>query len=370
MSLVTYSSWPVRVEKRVIGAMMLEVVNIYKTYEGQPLLQGVSFCVSAGETVCLLGASGSGKSTLLRIIAGLEPPESGQVLWEGHDLAGTPVHQRNFGLMFQDYALFPHKTVAENVAFGLRMQRLPSQEVNRRVVEELDQVNMRSFARRRVTDLSGGEQQRVALARALAPRPRLLMLDEPLGALDRSLREQHIEDLRQLLHQTGIPAIYVTHDQEEAFTIADRLVVIQNGQVAQVGTPQEVYASPASPWVARFLGLDNLVRGVVVGTDPLRVQTECGIFLTGCNASSPPLGSQTTLLLRPWGGSLTELESRGGMINGEVEDLLFRAEGYRIRLRCGGHEFHFFLNFPLQIGQQITLYLPVEAVLCLSSNDL
>ncbi len=193
---------------------MLTVENIYKTYEDQPLLKGVSFTVGAHESVCLLGASGSGKSTLLRIIAGLESAESGRILWQSQDLKPVPVHRRQFGLMFQDYALFPHRTVAENVAFGLRMQNLPRPEITNRVAEALDQVNLGSFSGRRVTDLSGGEQQRVALARALAPRPRLLMLDEPLGALDRALREQVMEGLRRLLHATGIPAVYVTHDQD------------------------------------------------------------------------------------------------------------------------------------------------------------
>ena len=169
---------------------MLEIRDIWKSYEGQPLLNGVSFSLEAGETVCLLGRSGSGKSTLLRIIAGLETAERGQVLWQGQDLSAVPVHLRQFGLMFQDYALFPHRDVAENVGFGLRMQGLSKAEISLRVAEALEQVNLAAFAKRRVTDLSGGEQQRVALARALAPRPRLLMLDEPLGALDRALREQ------------------------------------------------------------------------------------------------------------------------------------------------------------------------------------
>jgi len=165
---------------------MLEVIDLYKTYENQPLLKGISFSLTAGETLCLLGASGSGKSTILRIIAGLEQAERGEVRWTGQNLASLPVHQRNFGLMFQDYALFPHLDVFGNVAFGLKMQHWPVSETISRVAEVLQQMNLSTFAQRRVADLSGGEQQRVALARALAPRPRLLMLDEPLGALDRT----------------------------------------------------------------------------------------------------------------------------------------------------------------------------------------
>ena len=177
---------------------MLELNNLYKTYENQPLLKGISFSLAAGETICLLGASGSGKSTILRIIAGLEQADSGDVRWDGQSLTKIAVHQRNFGLMFQDYALFPHLNVFDNVAFGLQMKKWPKAEIAPRVDEALGQVNMAGFARRRVTELSGGEQQRVALARALAPRPRLLMLDEPLGALDRALRESLLDELRSI----------------------------------------------------------------------------------------------------------------------------------------------------------------------------
>ncbi|HPO59463.1 MAG TPA: ABC transporter ATP-binding protein, partial [Anaerolineaceae bacterium] len=257
---------------------MLEVRDIHKTYEGQPLLRGVSLKVDEGETVCLLGRSGSGKSTLLRIITGLEQPESGDVLWDGASLRGVPVHERNFGLMFQDFALFPHRSVFDNVAFGLRMKHASRAEVEERVMEVLRQVDMQDFARRRVTDLSGGEQQRVALARALAPRPRLLLLDEPLGALDKTLREQLVEELRHLLHVSGTPAVYVTHDQEEAFAVADRLVLLNQGRVEQRGTPAEIYNSPDTPWVARFLGLTNLVPGEVVSSQPLQVRTDLGLF--------------------------------------------------------------------------------------------
>ena len=180
---------------------MLTVKNIKMSYEGEHLLRDVSFTVNPEEVVCLLGASGSGKSTLLRIIAGLVDPEDGDVLWDGKSLTGVPTHERRFGLMFQDYALFPHRNVAENIAFGLRMQNQSKQDVQKRVLEALKTIDMPGFANRKVTELSGGEQQRVALARALAPQPRLLMLDEPLGALDRNLREQLSHELRRILHE-------------------------------------------------------------------------------------------------------------------------------------------------------------------------
>jgi ABC-type Fe3+/spermidine/putrescine transport system ATPase subunit len=347
---------------------MLTVENIFKTYEKQPLLKGVSFTVGAHETVCLLGASGSGKSTLLRIIAGLEQSESGRILWEGQDLQPIPVHRRHFGLMFQDYALFPHRTVAENVAFGLRMQNLPRIEIAARVDEALGQVNLRPFSGRRVTDLSGGEQQRVALARALAPRPRLLMLDEPLGALDRSLREQLIEELRRLLHNTGIPAIYVTHDQEEAFTIADRLILLHNGKIEQQGAPPAVYFSPASPWVAQFLGIGSLVEGVVLSTRPFRVQTDAGLFTPGRIAGQGlASGSKVFLLFRPAPG-LTSQTHAENTLEGTIQDVIFRGDRVRVEFRTGGGKsLHFDLAGAYQPGDSIRLNLDSQDILCFAA---
>jgi ABC-type Fe3+/spermidine/putrescine transport system ATPase subunit len=346
---------------------MLEVREIFKMYEGKPLLRGVSFTVSAGETVCLLGPSGSGKSTLLRIIAGLEAADAGQVLWDGQNLLGMPVHQRRFGLMFQDYALFPHKSVYENVAFGLRMQGMPKDEIEVRVQEGLQQVNMKAFAQRRVTDLSGGEQQRVALARALAPRPRLLMLDEPLGALDRTLREQLTEELHQLLQSSGVPAIYVTHDQEEAFAIGDRLILLNNGLVTQEGSPDEVYQRPNSMWAARFLGLSNLLPGEVVSSAPLQVQTELGRMPASCaHGDAPAAGSQVTLLLRPWGAGQSADSAQDFPLQGEVEDVVFRVEGFRVTLRVRPDlSFQFYMDERLETGQWVTLHLPPEGIYCL-----
>ena len=254
----------------------LEIRNIQKEYEGSPLLKGISFEVNTGEVLCLLGRSGSGKSTLLRIIAGIEDCEGGQVLWDGEDMSTVPTHLRRFGLMFQDYALFPHLNVHDNVAFGLRMQGEQKESIESKVAAALDRVNLTGFAGRSVTDLSGGEQQRVALARALAPEPRLLMLDEPLAALDRALRAQLQEELRQVLHRAGIPAIYVTHDQDEALALGDRIALLNEGEIVQIGRPEEVYRRPRNEWVARFLGMENILPGRVVRLDPLTVLTGFG----------------------------------------------------------------------------------------------
>lgn len=237
---------------------MLELRRITKRFDGKVAVDEVSFTVATGEILALLGPSGSGKSTLLAIIAGLEAPDNGQVLWEEHDLANTPPHQRNFGLMFQDFALFPHRDVLGNVSFGLQMHRLLPAAARPRVDDALRTVGLSGFEHRDVSLLSGGEQQRVALARALAPQPRLLMLDEPLGSLDRALRTRLLADLAAILRNAGQTSLYVTHDQEEAYAIADRIVIMNQGRIEQMGTPQEIYRNPASLFVARFLGMQNM----------------------------------------------------------------------------------------------------------------
>jgi ABC-type Fe3+/spermidine/putrescine transport system ATPase subunit len=334
---------------------MLEVKNIWKSYQGQALLRNITFGVAAGETVCLLGASGSGKSTLLRIIAGLESPEQGQVLWAGGDLASVPVHRRFFGLVFQDYALFPHLTVAGNVAFGLKMLDLPEDEINGRVVSTLKKVNLAGFEDRRVTDLSGGEQQRVALARALAPDPRLLMFDEPLGALDRNLREQLMAELRRILRLSGVPSIYVTHDQEEAFFLADRVLLLHEGVIIREGTPAEVWTDPGSVWAARFLDAGNVLKGVVLPGG--KVRTMIGTFSILCGHAHQE-GAEVTLLV----GRRGIRQVSEGAISGIVTDVIFRQDGYKVTLE-GGPDFY--LPEAPQLGGTIFLEIPPEGVRCL-----
>jgi thiamine transport system ATP-binding protein len=255
-------------------------------------LSGIDLAVQDGEVLALLGPSGSGKSTLLYIVAGLESPDAGQVLWDGIDLREVPPHQRGFGLMFQDFALFPHRDVSGNVAFGLEMARLPKTEIAGKVAAALRLVGLAGFDHRDVGNLSGGEQQRVALARALAPAPRLLMLDEPLGSLDRALRTRLLGELAAILRTAQQSSLYVTHDQEEAYAIADRIAILDAGRLAQIGAPQEIYRRPASAFVARFLGMQNLFPAT---SDGSRLQTAFGEL-------PAPLGSpkgKVTVLLRP-----------------------------------------------------------------------
>jgi thiamine transport system ATP-binding protein len=251
--------------------MALELDAITVRYGQAAAVSDVSLSVADGEVVALLGPSGCGKSTLLRTIAGLEKPSSGAVRWDSADLAGVPVHRREFGLVFQDGQLFPHRSVAGNVAFGLRMRGVDREERDKRVLSLLELVGLEGYADRRVTQLSGGEQQRVALARALAPSPRLLLLDEPLSALDRALREQLAVDLARLLREAATTALVVTHDHDEAFTLADRVAIMSRGRIVQVGPPAEVWSSPVDVETAKFLGCNKFVPGSFVGLDVGRV---------------------------------------------------------------------------------------------------
>lgn len=334
---------------------MLELRDIWKTYAGQPLLRGISLRVGPGETLGLLGPSGSGKSTLLRIIAGLEEAEGGQIFWNGEEITRLPPHKRNFGLMFQDYALFPHHDVAANIAFGLRMRGEPREKIVRGVHNALAMVNLRGFNHRRVEDLSGGEQQRVALARTLAPEPRLLMLDEPLSALDRTLREELAGELRRLLQRLQIPSLYVTHDQEEAFTVGTRAALLHEGRIAQIGSAAEMFAHPASVWVAEFLALGNILPARVIKTEPLRLQTLLGEFPAESQNPPPHVGDEGWILLRPAGGTIHRSGKQPSQgIHGTVVDVSPRGNVYRVSMQCGGlGEVHFHSTEAFPAGRSI-----------------
>ena len=345
----------------------LEIIDLHKDYEGKPLLNGVSFYVESGETLCLLGSSGSGKSTILRIIAGIETPDSGSLLWNGRDISEVPVYQRNFGLMFQDYALFPHLNVEENVAFGLKMRKYSQADVEQKTIAALDRVNMSAFAKRQVTDLSGGEQQRIALARALAPQPGLLMLDEPLAALDRSLRVELQEELRDLLKKTGIPAIYVTHDQEEAIVVSDRLALLNDGRVVQCDQTETIFRFPQNKWVAEFLGMTNFLEGNVVSTHPLVVKTICGDLspFDFPGLIQPGLGKKVTILLKPTGVENQEIRT-GNEVTGIIEESVFRGDHYRLRLLvCGNSLFEFISTRSYPVGEEVRFNLAPEDVILL-----
>jgi ABC-type Fe3+/spermidine/putrescine transport system ATPase subunit len=344
----------------------LKIENIHKEYEGHPLLNGISFAVNTGEVLCLLGQSGSGKSTLLRIIAGIESADSGRVTWNGEEINNVPVHLRRFGLMFQDYDLFPHLNVRDNIAFGLRMQGIPAEVITEKVNNALAKVNLTGFEERSVTDLSGGEQQRVALARALAPEPRLLMLDEPLAALDRTLRAQLQEELRQLLHQTNIPAIYVTHDQDEALALGDRLALLHEGILVQIGSPEEVCRRPRNPWVARFLGMENILPGKVASLDPFTVETGFGrLETTPCQESVKP-GDSVEIVMLSMDVECSSTKAVKNRIPVTVIDSNFRGDHYRVTVQGeSGQRLIINLKDKTTRGELIPIQLSPENLLCM-----
>jgi ABC-type Fe3+/spermidine/putrescine transport system ATPase subunit len=324
---------------------LLKAENIHKVYEGQPLLTGVSLEVERGEIVSLLGPSGSGKTTLLRIIAGLESFEKGRVSLEGQDITRVPVHHRGVVLMFQEYALFPHRSVGENVAFGLRMQQLPRSEIEARVKEMLALVGLQEFRDRNVIELSGGERQRVALARSLAPEPRLLLLDEPLGSLDRTLRERLLEDLNAVLRRLRVTTIVVTHDQAEAFALADRVALLHETRVIQTGAPEEIYRYPATPWVARFLGLVNLFSAEVVGDRTVKAPFGTLTFDPGDFASGRlDSGMRGTLLVLPWGIRFVDDDARDNTYSATVSRRIFQGRTTKLELAIGRERLGVTLN--------------------------
>lgn len=339
----------------------LELRGVSKRYGETLALDRVDLRVRRGETVALLGPSGCGKSTLLAVVAGLEPHDDGTIRWRGQELAGRPPESRRFGVVFQDYALFPHLNVFENVAFGLRIRRMRPARLRERVAEMLSLVGLGHVRSRDVTTLSGGERQRVALARALAPEPRLLMLDEPLAALDRNLRDRLADDLGAILSQLDLPAIYVTHDVEEALAVADRVAVMQPRRIIRVGTPEAIYRAPGSEYVARFLGMDNLLpaRRDRTGERPV-LRTRLGVLpadalpsdeLPGDELPLPAGGQAETLLLRPTGISILERSAAERhaiassadrwVLHGELTGRSFRGAAQRVRITVRGVELRF-----------------------------
>ncbi len=348
---------------------MLTVDGVSKTFGAAPVLYEVSLTVASGEIACLLGPSGCGKTTLLRIVAGLEQADAGTVSYDGHDLLGVAVHRRGFGLMFQDFALFPHRNVADNIAFGLRMQGLAPADQRRRVDEMLTLVNLPGYGPRRVHELSGGEQQRVALARSLAPQPKFLMLDEPLGSLDRTLRAGLLDELRVILKQVGLSALYVTHDQQEAFAIADQVLIMSQGQIVQRGAPEAVYQQPTSRFVAQFLGLTNLVAGRwAVGSQGAVVQTELGpLQISTALAQPTQAGSAVTLLIRPEAAAIAPDAAPGpNIIRGQVLRRAFRGGHYAVEFQPEGLATTLELELPLTenaaVGAPLRLALAPAAL--------
>ncbi len=325
---------PVEATAAPVAETVIEIDHVTKRFDDYVAVDDAHFSIASGEFFSMLGPSGCGKTTTLRMIAGFETPTEGAIRLDGLDVSKIPPYKRNVNTVFQQYALFPHMTVFDNVAFGPRSQKVDKAEVTRRVNELLEVVRLSDFANRKPGQLSGGQQQRVALARALVNFPKALLLDEPLGALDLKLRHAMQFELKRIQREVGITFIYVTHDQEEALTMSDRIAVMSNGNVEQIGTPTEIYDSPATVFVAGFIGQTNLWPCTVdTRSGSLATVTALGTKLAaGCNIDGISAGQRATLMVRPERLQITSTEPAAGgtHVAGTVSDLTFQGPVVRL----------------------------------------
>jgi spermidine/putrescine transport system ATP-binding protein len=348
----------------------VRLVDLVKRFADVTAVAGINLDMPEGEFFSLLGPSGCGKTTTLRLIAGFERPDEGQILLDGVDMAQTPPHKRNVNTVFQNYALFPHLTVADNVAFGLRYKDVSKADAKKRVAEALALVRLEGLERRRPSQLSGGQQQRVALARALILNPAVLLLDEPLGALDAKLRKALQLELKALQEEVGITFVYVTHDQEEALTMSDRLAVMSNGRVEQIGTPSEVYEEPGTAYVADFLGVSNLMEARAEGLDPGgRAKVRLGDFELVASKGDTDAVGDVKIVIRP---ERVRLEPQGTVgenhVPGMVERVVYVGSIMQVIVHLApGQTLQAWVQnqgegLPFQQGAPVAVHLPVEAL--------
>lgn len=308
----------------------LKLQNLTAAYDQEIVLKKMNLEVKQGELLSLLGSSGCGKTTTLRIVSGFLKQREGSVFLEGKEISKTHPSERGFGYVFQNYALFPHLNVEDNVGFGLKQRKVVREGINKKVFEMLDMVDLTAFAGKRPMELSGGQRQRVALARALAISPRLLLMDEPLSNLDAALRIKMRMEIRRIQQEHNISALYVTHDQEECFSISDRVAVMNEGLIEQLGTPEEIYSSPATSFVARFVGFENFIHGILENRGKkLWFAVEKGGISIPISESSIPDKSSVVVALRPDGLELRASESRKKGIPGKVKVATYLGKGYR-----------------------------------------
>ncbi|KAB2847372.1 MAG: ABC transporter ATP-binding protein, partial [Hyphomicrobiaceae bacterium] len=328
-----------KADRRVNAGAALRIVDVVKRYEGAKgaAVDRVSLDIAAGEFVSLLGASGSGKTTTLMMVAGFSAPNAGDILLDGRPLVHLPPEKRGIGVVFQNYALFPHMTALKNVAFPLKMRGLPANETARRAQAALERVGLKGFGHRLPSELSGGQQQRVALARAIVFEPGLLLMDEPLGALDRALREQMKGEIRRLHRELGLTILYVTHDQEEALTLSDRIALMEQGRIVQLGTAIDLYERPASPFVASFIGESTLIEGVAAngpdGRLGLKPRPQSAPLLPGTGLVAA--GAPSVLVLRPEKIRIDAAASSGGL-PATVSDVVYVGDVTRLVLTLEG----------------------------------
>lgn len=352
----------------------LELNNVSKHFGKTVAVENFSLQVDKGELVSFLGPSGCGKTTTLRMVAGFEIPTQGTILINGEDVTYKPPNQRNVGMVFQAYALFPNMTVAENIGFGLKIAKKPAEEIKERVAEMLELIHMVGFENRYPYQLSGGQQQRVALARALAIRPQLLLLDEPLSALDAKIRVALRAEIRAIQRKLQITAIYVTHDQEEALSISDRVVVMNNARIEQVGAPFEIYNFPQTEFVANFVGTLNAFEMEVIDPATNLLCVDDQTMQTSQSLAGLRKGDQVMIAIRPERLSLAGEERKANLLKGRVENITFLGSIVRVQVRVGQNAFFLdtfnnpYLELP-KIGEEVEITFSRDAVLVLNSAN-
>ena len=335
---------------------LIELNGINKEYDGSLVLDNINLYIRDGEFLTLLGPSGCGKTTLLRIIAGFATPDSGTVLIDGKNMEGVPPHKRQVNTVFQKYALFPHLNVFDNVAFGLKVKKAKKEEVEEKVNKMLKLVNLEGYGKRWIDQLSGGQQQRVAIARALANEPKVLLLDEPLGALDLKLRKEMQIELKRMQQQLGITFIFVTHDQEEALTMSDTIVVMKDGVIQQIGRPTDIYNEPKNPFVADFIGESNIIPGVML--DDYKVRMKGMVF--PCVDSGFGKNVEVDVVIRP--EDIDIVDPAQARISGKVVSVVFMGVHYEIDVDCGGYEWVVHTTDFAAVGQQVGISIPPDAI--------
>ena len=337
-------------------AVLIRLNGISKSFDGETVLDNMSLEIQDKEFITLLGPSGCGKTTTLRIIGGFETPDAGDVFFGGERINDVPPYKRQVNTVFQRYALFPHLNVFDNIAFGLRLKKCADEEIKKKVKDMLSMVNLKGFERRRVSTLSGGQQQRVAIARALVNQPKVLLLDEPLAALDLKLRKDMQNELKNIQHQTGITFIYVTHDQEEALSMSDTVVVMANGRIQQIGTPTDIYNEPVNAFVADFIGESNIVDGVMV--------CDCKARFAGhtfdCVDGGFDKNEQVDVVVRPEDVDVVEPER--GMLTGQVSAVTFKGVHYEIIVDIKGFKWMIQSTDYVAPDQFIGLYIEPDAI--------
>lgn len=343
---------------------IIELRHISKVYSdnGFKAVDDFNLEVKRGEFVTFLGPSGCGKTTTLRMIAGFEMPTSGEILLNGEDISQLPANKRPINTVFQRYALFPHMNIYDNIAFGLKLKKLPKEEIRKKVKRVLDIVDLEGFENRKISTLSGGQQQRIAIARALVNEPEILMLDEPLGALDLKMRQEMQLELKHMHDELGITFIYVTHDQEEALTMSDKIVVLSEGKIQQIGTPEDIYNEPQNAFVADFIGESNIFKGIMTGHMKVRF---CGGEFIGMD--DVPEGTLVDVVVRPEDVIITKPED--GIIEGEVVSVIFKGMHYEVTVESGKYEMVIRTTKCYSVGERIGMKLEPDGIHIMLAED-